>query len=133
MVSPQFGCFRYTLVIVCLLTVFKLNSCKNSDDLHQIKEMAKNYIVERDVNNYLPEQYDIYRNFDVNSLEKRKNEFIRFGKRKNEFIRFGKRNNVNYENGVNDQISRIYPIYDFIDINDVHKANKRKNEFIRFG
>ncbi|KAK6032209.1 hypothetical protein OSTOST_01613 [Ostertagia ostertagi] len=42
---------------------------------------------------------------------KRKNEFIRFGKRKNEFIRFGRS-----DSGVTDPL-----------------VAKRKNEFIRFG
>uniref|UniRef100_A0A7E4W456 Short neuropeptide F n=1 Tax=Panagrellus redivivus TaxID=6233 RepID=A0A7E4W456_PANRE len=45
-------------------------------------------------------------------MQKRKNEFIRFGKRKNEFIRFGR------SNGGAD---------------DSQFVAKRKNEFIRFG
>ncbi|CAD21627.1 FMRF-Like Peptide [Caenorhabditis elegans] len=48
-------------------------------------------------------------------MEKRKNEFIRFGKRKNEFIRFGRS-----DKGLG------------LDDNDV-SMEKRKNEFIRFG
>ncbi|VDL73711.1 unnamed protein product [Nippostrongylus brasiliensis] len=75
------------------------------------------------------------------NMEKRKNEFIRFGKRstndvvkrKNEFIRFGKRKNE-------------FIRYDFASAFDleghrtqvlaapvVSELEKRKNEFIRFG
>ncbi|KHJ96541.1 hypothetical protein OESDEN_03497 [Oesophagostomum dentatum] len=63
------------------------------------------------------------------SVEKRKNEFIRFGKRslndvkrKNEFIRFGKRKNEFIRFGRSDPL-----LYDGAPV------EKRKNEFIRFG
>ncbi|CAI5454854.1 unnamed protein product [Caenorhabditis angaria] len=62
-------------------------------------------------------------------LNKRKNEFIRFGKRsgevdkrKNEFIRFGKRKNEFIRFGRSDPA-----LYDDVSM------EKRKNEFIRFG
>ncbi|CAJ0918016.1 unnamed protein product, partial [Mesorhabditis belari] len=55
-------------------------------------------------------------------MEKRKNEFIRFGKRKNEFIRFGKRKNEFIRFG------RSAP-----EMMDDGNMEKRKNEFIRFG
>ncbi|KAK5967218.1 FMRFamide neuropeptides 14 [Trichostrongylus colubriformis] len=65
---------------------------------------------------------------DEPMIQKRKNEFIRFGKRdsrevkrKNEFIRFGKRKNEFIRFGRSDA-TMIEP----------HVA-KRKNEFIRFG
>ncbi|WKY17138.1 hypothetical protein Q1695_001620 [Nippostrongylus brasiliensis] len=48
----------------------------------------------------------------TNDVVKRKNEFIRFGKRKNEFIRFGRSS---------------YPSFSSTGV------EKRKNEFIRFG
>ncbi|CAJ0609566.1 unnamed protein product [Cylicocyclus nassatus] len=66
---------------------------------------------------------------DEPSIEKRKNEFIRFGKRslndvkrKNEFIRFGKRKNEFIRFGRSDPL--LY---------DGAAVEKRKNEFIRFG
>ncbi|CAJ0583595.1 unnamed protein product, partial [Mesorhabditis spiculigera] len=55
-------------------------------------------------------------------MEKRKNEFIRFGKRKNEFIRFGKRKNEFIRFG------RSAPV-----LLEDGAMEKRKNEFIRFG
>ncbi|VDM74599.1 unnamed protein product [Strongylus vulgaris] len=68
-------------------------------------------------------------NGDEPSIEKRKNEFIRFGKRslndvkrKNEFIRFGKRKNEFIRFGRSDPL-----LYDGAPV------EKRKNEFIRFG
>ncbi|ETN78851.1 hypothetical protein RB195_022004 [Necator americanus] len=66
---------------------------------------------------------------DEPNIEKRKNEFIRFGKRslsdvkrKNEFIRFGKRKNEFIRFGRSD------PFFA-----DDATVEKRKNEFIRFG
>ncbi|VDM54576.1 unnamed protein product [Angiostrongylus costaricensis] len=63
------------------------------------------------------------------AMEKRKNEFIRFGKRsltdvkrKNEFIRFGKRKN---------EFIRFGRFDSTLGGSDV--VEKRKNEFIRFG
>uniref|UniRef100_A0A0K0EH75 Uncharacterized protein n=1 Tax=Strongyloides stercoralis TaxID=6248 RepID=A0A0K0EH75_STRER len=137
MASPHFGWFRYAFFIVYLITLFQVNFSKTTDDLRQLKYMTKNFPLDNEMNNdnfiNLPDQNDIYKIFDIASLQKRKNEFIRFGKRKNEFIRFKKRNTKTFYNKLNDQILPVVSIYDIIDNDNIHSTNKRKNEFIRFG
>jgi len=51
---------------------------------------------------------------DLHAATKRKNEFVRFGKRKNEFVRFGKKSET-------------------VNVEQTPTAEKRKNEFVRFG
>ncbi|CAB3407313.1 unnamed protein product [Caenorhabditis bovis] len=87
------------------------------------EEMA---VVERALQEVL-QRIDLTIADESRSMEKRKNEFIRFGKRsgelekgKNEFIRFGKRSN--------DFIGYVSPT-----LMDDQTMEKRKNEFIRFG
>ncbi|CEF59749.1 FMRFamide-related peptide-like family-containing protein [Strongyloides ratti] len=137
MASSHVGWFRYTFLIVYLITLLQVNFSKNTDDLRQIKYMTKNFPLDNEINSEnlinLPDQNDIYKIFDIASLQKRKNEFIRFGKRKNEFIRFKKKNINNFNNELNNKMLPIYSIFDINDNDDIHTANKRKNEFIRFG
>ncbi|KAJ1356065.1 hypothetical protein KIN20_013689 [Parelaphostrongylus tenuis] len=64
---------------------------------------------------------------------KRKNEFIRFGKRKNEFIRFGRVDPSLQDNAVGKTFHENYLVPISKQLKTSFLVEKRKNEFIRFG
>ncbi|CAD6187488.1 unnamed protein product [Caenorhabditis auriculariae] len=94
--------------------------CRVEEQLHVVQNALQELLQRTDIT--IPDEEGV-------RMEKRKNEFIRFGKRsaenikrKNEFIRFGKRKNEFIRFGRSDPL-----------LLEELPTDKRKNEFIRFG
>ncbi|PIC20855.1 hypothetical protein B9Z55_025902 [Caenorhabditis nigoni] len=99
-----------------------LRLCRLESEMQVIERALQEVMQQTDVTSFDQE---------VPVMNKRKNEFIRFGKRsdgmekrKNEFIRFGKRKNEFIRFGRSDK---------GLGLDDNVSMEKRKNEFIRFG
>uniref|UniRef100_A0A0N4ZCM4 Uncharacterized protein n=1 Tax=Parastrongyloides trichosuri TaxID=131310 RepID=A0A0N4ZCM4_PARTI len=133
MASLDIGFFKRSFLFLCVIMLIHMTICENSEHSNQDNFYNKNSVFEEGSNFDIPKNIDFENIYGESNMQKRKNEFIRFGKRKNEFIRFGKRDNLPSENILNDQLYITYPNHDLFYNNGIHSAYKRKNEFIRFG